>query len=83
MLRLGLPTPAREYLCEKVPALHVLLTGLERDQGRFLAGLFTECTDPGREEYPAWVAGDGRTRPGTGLLSGRKEQFERVVVRAR
>ncbi|WP_084736826.1 dihydropteroate synthase [Cystobacter ferrugineus] len=83
LLRLGLPTPAREYLREKVPALHVLLTGLEREHGRFLAGLFADCTDPGREEYPSWVAGDPRTRPGTGLLSGRKDQFERVVSRAR
>jgi dihydropteroate synthase len=83
LLRLGLPTPAREYLREKVPALHVLLTGLEREQGRFLAGLFADCTAPGREEYPSWVAGDPRTRPGTGLLSGRKDQFERMVARAR
>ncbi|WP_434379914.1 dihydropteroate synthase [Melittangium boletus] len=82
-LRLGLPTPAREYLLEKLPLVHVLLTGLERAQGRFLAGLFADSEHPGREEYPTWVAGDPRTRPGTGLLSGRREQFERVVARAR
>ncbi|MCY1079202.1 dihydropteroate synthase [Archangium lansingense] len=82
-LRMGLPTPAREYLLEKVPALHVLLTGLEREQGRFLAGLFQASETPGREEYPSWVAGDLRSRPGTGLLFGRKEQFERVVVEAK
>jgi dihydropteroate synthase len=82
-LRMGLPTPAREYLLEKVPALHVLLTGLEREQGRFLAGLFSASEAPGREEYPSWVAGDLRVRPGTGLLSGRKEQFERVVAAAK
>ena len=82
-LRLGLPTPAREYLLEKMPLLHVLLTGLAREQGRFLSDLFADCVDPGREEFPSWVAGDQRSRPGTGLLSGRKEQFERVVARAR
>ena len=82
-LRMGLPTPAREYLLEKLPALHVLLTGLEREQGRFLAGLFSASEAPGREEYPSWVAGDLRARPGTGLLSGRKEQFERVVAEAK
>ncbi|HYO67003.1 MAG TPA: dihydropteroate synthase [Archangium sp.] len=82
-LRMGLPTPAREYLLEKLPALHVLLTGLEREQGRFLAGLFSASEAPGREEYPSWVAGDLRVRPGTGLLSGRKEQFERLVAAAK
>jgi dihydropteroate synthase len=82
-LRMGLPTPAREYLLEKLPALQVLLTGLEREQGRFLAGLFASSTAPGREEFPSWVAGDQRTKPGTGLLSGRKEQFERVVAAAK
>jgi dihydropteroate synthase len=80
---MGLPTPAREYLLEKLPLLHVLLTGLEREQGRFLASLFADSTAPGREEYPSWVAGDQRARPGTGLLSGRKDQFERVVASAR
>ncbi|HEX8823475.1 MAG TPA: dihydropteroate synthase [Archangium sp.] len=82
-LRMGLPTPAREYLLEKLPALHVLLTGLGREQGRFLASLFAASTSPGREEFPSWVAGDQRLRPGTGLLSGRKEQFERVVAAAK
>ncbi len=82
-LRMGLPTPAREYLLEKLPALHVLLTGLGREQGRFLAGLFAASDAPGREEFPSWVAGDQRTRPGTGLLSGRKDQFERVVAAAK
>ncbi|MET0403429.1 MAG: dihydropteroate synthase [Cystobacter sp.] len=81
--RMGLPASAREYLGEKVPLMHVLLTGLEREQGRFLAGLFADCADAGREAFPSWVAGDLRTRPGTGLLSGRREQFERVVARAR
>lgn len=82
-LRMGLPTPAREYLTEKLPALHVLLTGLGREQGRFLAGLFSASEAPGREEFPSWVAGDQGSRPGTGLLSGRKEQFERVVAEAK
>jgi dihydropteroate synthase len=83
LLRMGLSAPAREHLLEKLPALHVLLTGLEREQGRFLSGLFASSVAPGREQYPSWVAGDERTRPGTGLLSGRKEQFERVVSEAK
>lgn len=83
LLRLGLPASVREELREKVPVLHVLLTGLEGEQGRVLANLLAGGTHPGREEFPAWVAGEPRTRPGTGLLSGRKEQFERVVARAR
>ena len=82
-LRMGLPTPARDYLLEKLPLVHVLLTGLEREQGRFLSGLFAGGEDPGREVFPGWVAGDQRTRPGTGLLSGRREQFAHLVERAR
>ncbi|WP_257457085.1 dihydropteroate synthase [Archangium lipolyticum] len=83
LLRMGLPASAREHLLGTLPALHVLLTGLEREQGRFLSGLSASPVAAGREAYPSWVAGDERTRPGTGLLSGRKEQFERVVSEAK
>jgi dihydropteroate synthase len=82
-LRMGLPTPSRESLLERLPALHVLLTGLECEQGHFLAGLVSASTAPGRGEYPSWVEGEQRSRPGTGLLSGRKDQFERVVAAAK
>jgi dihydropteroate synthase len=80
---MGLPTAAREYLLEKLPASQVLLTGLTRTEGRFLQGLFEASTAPGREEFPVWVGGDARTRPGSGLLSGRREHFERLVTAAR
>ncbi|MFY0577689.1 dihydropteroate synthase [Cystobacter fuscus] len=66
-----------------MPVLHVLLTGLEGEPGRVLVDLLASGTHPGREEYPSWVAGEPLTRPGTGLLSGRREQFERLVARAR
>ncbi|XXF75260.1 dihydropteroate synthase [Myxococcaceae bacterium GXIMD 01537] len=81
--RMALPTAAREYLLEKLPAAQVLLTGLTPEAGRFLRGLFDASTAPGREEYPVWVAGDTRTRPGSGLLTGRREQYERLLATAR
>ncbi|MCP3103509.1 dihydropteroate synthase [Myxococcus sp. K15C18031901] len=81
--RMGLPTAAREYLLEKVPHSQVLVTGLEKEEGRFLQGLHERSEAPGREEFPAWVPGDGRTRPGTGLLSGRRDQFTRLLAAAR
>lgn len=81
--RMGLPTPAREYLLEKVPQYRLLLTGLTRVEGRFLKSLFEASIAPGREEYPVYVAGDPRTRLGSGLLLGRREQFERLIASAR
>jgi dihydropteroate synthase len=81
--RMGLPTPAREYLLEKLPQYRLLLTGLTQVEGRFLKGLFEASAAPGREEYPVYVAGDPRTRLGSGLLTGRKEQFERLISAAR
>jgi dihydropteroate synthase len=79
LLRMGLPGPARAELLEKLSALHLLLTGLGREEEHFLAGLQA----PGREAYPSWVEGHPRTHPGTGLLSGRRQQFERVVAAAK
>lgn len=81
--RMGLPTPAREYLLEKLPQYRLLLTGLTRVEGRFLKGLFEASVAPGREEYPVYVAGDLRTRPGSGLVTGRREQFERLIAAAK
>lgn len=81
--RMGMPTAASEYLLEKLPAFQVLLTGLTLQEGRFLRGLIEASTAPGREEYPFWVAGDQRSRPGSGLLTGRREQFERLLTAAR
>ncbi len=81
--RMGLPSSAGEYLLEKLPASQVLLTGLTKTEGRFLKGLFEASTAPGREEFPLWVAGDQRSRPGSGLLTGRREQFERLLTAAR
>jgi len=78
-LRMGLPLSAREYLGDKLPHLTLLLTGLTRVEGRFLKGLVEACETPGREEAPAFVSGDQHRRPGTALLSGRREQLERVV----
>src|SRR5215218_1934805 len=77
--RMGLPTPAAEYLLEKVPHYQLLLTGLERAQGRFLKGLAEAAVAPGFEEFPGYVSGDPARRPGTGLLSGRREQLERLI----
>ncbi|EAU63486.1 dihydropteroate synthase, partial [Stigmatella aurantiaca] len=81
--RLGLPTAAREYLLEKLPQYRLLLTGLTRVEGRFLVSLFEASTAPGREEYPVYIEGNPKTRLGTGLLVGRREQFERLVAFAR
>ncbi|MDC0708071.1 dihydropteroate synthase [Stigmatella sp. ncwal1] len=81
--RLGLPTSAREYLLEKLPQYRLLLTGLTRVEGRFLMSLFDASTAPGREEYPVYIEGNPKTRLGTGLLLGRREQFERLVAFAR
>src|SRR3954467_12298196 len=76
--RLGLPRPAREYLLEKIPHEQVLLTGLTKTEGRFLRGLSESSSAPGREEFPPYVAGDRKRRPGPALLPGRRDQRERV-----
>lgn len=76
--RMALPSAARDYLLEKIPAMQVLVSGLEKDDTRFLRGLSDRSDVPGREEYPLYVASDGRHRPGVALLSGRREQLERL-----
>ncbi|MBF5044179.1 dihydropteroate synthase [Aggregicoccus sp. 17bor-14] len=81
--RLGLPRAAGEYLLEKLPHLQLLLTGLEREQGRFLKALREGSVAPGFEEFPDSLSGDQERRPGTALLSGRREQLLRLVDAAR
>ena len=68
--RLGLPTAAREYLDGKLPHFTVLLTGLTRVEGKWLKGLAEAGDAPGREEFPFYVSGDQKKRPGTAMLSG-------------
>lgn len=80
--RLALPSSAREYLHGKLQHRHVLLTGLQRANGRFLRQL-AEAPDVPRDEYPHFVSGDQKARPGTALLSGRTDAFERLLTAAR
>ncbi|MGA9523592.1 MAG: dihydropteroate synthase [Myxococcaceae bacterium] len=81
--RMALPVSAREYLLGKMPRMTLLLTGLDRVHGRFLRERIEAAEAPGREEYPAFVAGDQRHRPGSALLSGRLDQMERLAQEAR
>src|SRR5688572_29668163 len=83
LLRLGLPAAARASLRQKLPSLQVLLTGLGEGEERFLRELRGAHPAPAQEEPPTWVAGEEEARPGTGLLSGRRDQLERVVAAAR
>lgn len=80
--RLGLPKSAREYLLDKLPHRTLLLTGLIDGERRFLKSRSDLSEAPGFEAYPSFVAGDARTRPGSALLFGRKEQHERVMSEA-
>jgi dihydropteroate synthase len=77
--RMGLPVAAREYLEEKLPQRTVLLTGMGPPEGRFLKGLHERSVAPGVELFPSFVPGDGKKRPGTGLLMGRVDQFSRLT----
>jgi dihydropteroate synthase len=81
--RMALPLTAREYLQDKLPAFTLLLTGLERPHGRLLRACAEAQDAPGREEFPTFVAGDQRHRPGSALLLGRLEQLQRLADRAR
>jgi dihydropteroate synthase len=76
--RMGLPTPAGDYLAEKVPHAQVLLTGISAVEGRFLRAMTEGSTAPGFEAYPSYVPGNVAARPGTALLSGRRDQFDRL-----
>jgi dihydropteroate synthase len=79
--RLGLPTPAREYLLEKLPHAQVLLTGLGLPEGRFLKHACGE--GPEAALLPRFLPGDQAHRPGTALLSGARDQLGRLVASAR
>ncbi len=82
-VRMGLPRTAREFLLEKVPHLQILLTGLDRKHGAFLKSRGEVEGAPGREEFPFYAPGDHAVRPGTALVAGRRDQFERLVEAAR
>jgi dihydropteroate synthase len=74
--RMGLPSTAREYLLEKLPHAQVLLTGLTPVEGRFLKA------KADREDLPFYVPGNHDRRPGTALVSGRRDQLERLRAEA-
>src|SRR4051812_3654171 len=78
--RMGLPASAQEYLVGKVLHRHLLLTGIGRPEGGLLKSLADRSLARGWEEFPAYVPGDVRRRPGTALLSGRRDQFDRLVT---
>ncbi len=80
---MGLPPRASEYLLDKVPQAQLLLTGLAIDDVRFLRALAESATSPGREDFPFYAPGDREQRPGTGLLAGRRDQFDRLLRHAR
>lgn len=81
LARLGLPTPARDYLLEKLPHAQVLLTGLGLAEGRFLKVTCGEAPTAGL--FPRYTPGDHSRRPGTALLSGARDQLARLVQSAR
>lgn len=80
LVRLGLPTPARNYLLEKLPHAQVLLTGLAQVDGRFLKRTCAE--GPTAALFPGYFPGDQARRPGTALLSGARDQFSRLAQTA-
>ena len=79
-MRLGLPTPAREYLLDKLPQAQLLLTGLGLPEGRFLKHA---CEESAAGLYPRFLSGNQAQRPGTALLSGARDQLERLIQAAR
>ncbi len=81
--RMGLPPEADALLLEEMPHAHLLLTGLTREAVRFLQSRHEASAQPGWEDFPDWVSGDERARPDTGLLAGRRYQFQRLVEDAR
>lgn len=81
LVRLGLPTPARSYLLEKLPHAQLLLTGLGRPEGRFLREACESTSAAGL--LPRYVPGNQELRPGTALVSGARDQLDRLVQAAR
>ena len=80
--RMGLPTSARDYLREKLPHLQVLLTGLGELEGRLLRRTSEELA-AGGQEGPRFASGDPRRASDAALLSGRRDQFHRLLARIR
>jgi dihydropteroate synthase len=81
LVRLGLPTPARSYLLEKLPHAQLLLTGLGRAYGRFLREVCEASSAAGL--FPRYVSGNHELRPGTALVSGARDQLARLAQAAR
>ncbi|QQR41826.1 dihydropteroate synthase [Myxococcus xanthus] len=73
--RMGLTEPTQRALLETLPFIRLLLTGLSPQDEAFLQTL--------PEAFPEWLPGDVHSRSGTGLLTGRAEQFQRLVTAAR
>ncbi|NVJ00319.1 dihydropteroate synthase [Myxococcus sp. AM009] len=73
--RMGLTEASQPALLKALPFTRLLLTGLRHQEEAFLQTL--------PEALPAWLPGDAQARPGTGLLTGRAEQFQRLVTAAR
>jgi len=81
LVRLGLPTPARAYLLDKLPHAQLLLTGLGRPEGRFLREACETTSAAGL--LPRYVPGNHQLRPGTALVSGARDQLDRLAQAAR
>lgn len=82
--RMGLPSAAGSFIRDTAAPHVLLLTGLEKAHGKWLKGLQASSNDaPGREAWPVYVTGNQGVRPGTAMLVGRQEQFERLVTALR
>jgi dihydropteroate synthase len=81
--RMGLPSAAGSFIRDTAAPQVLLLTGLEKAHGKWLKGLQASNDAPGREAWPVYVTGNQGLRPGTALLVGRQEQFERLVTALR
>jgi dihydropteroate synthase len=82
--RMGLPAAAGSFIRDTAAPQVLLLTGLEKVHGKWLKGLQASANDaPGREAWPVFVTGNQGVRPGTAMLVGRQEQFERLVTAVR
>jgi hypothetical protein len=77
--RLRMPFTAREYLADRLPHAHVLLTDLSPEQVKELRARIEGSEVPGTEIHPQLVFGDREHAHGSALLSGRLQQFERLV----
>ena len=76
---LALPRAAREYAQDKLTHVHLLLSGLSKEEFAQLKALATQADAPGVEPYPQLLVGDRQRAPGTALLSGRLAQHLRLA----